>query len=448
MNTAQIACVFVGISASTFFGGPLAESKAQTRLERVLQDKVDINSTGFWIYNDLNSGFEAARNSGQPMLVTLRCIPCEECVKLDEELLESDKTLRQLLSQFVRVRVVATNGLDLSLFQYDYDQSFAILILNADGTIYGRYGTRSDRTEWKDDVSIEGLAETLKAALQIHDDYPGNKERLKDKQGRTPLFERPELSPLHRNRYPEKLVFNDNVVKNCIHCHMIGDAQRDYFRRDNRPTPMNILFQYPHPKILGFKMAPETRGTIQSITPQSAAEQAGFRAGDQIQSLAGQPILSMADFQWALNGLGDETTLAAVVARGSQILNLDIPLAKNWREQGDLSWRASTWPLRAMVVGGLKLTATPEALRREMKIPSEQMALLVEHVGQYGKHAVAKRAGFQKGDIIVSYDGHEQLYRETDLIAYGMSHTKPEDEVEVEVIRRGKSIRLQLRMQK
>ena len=47
---------------------------------------------------------------------------------------------RPLMEQFVCARQVSTNGLDLSLFQFDTDQSFAVFLLNADGTIYGRFG--------------------------------------------------------------------------------------------------------------------------------------------------------------------------------------------------------------------------------------------------------------------------------------------------------------------
>ena len=105
-----------------------------------------------------NQGLRRGEKTGKPMIVILRCIPCVECVKLDDDLVNQDPRVRTLLEKFVCVRIVSTNGLDLSLFQYDYDQSFATFFLNADGSIYGRFGTRSHRTSWADDVSINGLA--------------------------------------------------------------------------------------------------------------------------------------------------------------------------------------------------------------------------------------------------------------------------------------------------
>ena len=138
--------------------------QAQTREEKVRRDREKVEASGYWIYNDLERGFQQARETKRPMLVVLRCIPCEECVKLDEELMEKDPQLKPLMDQFVRVRQISTNGLDLSLFQYDYDQSFAVFLLNADRTIYGRFGTRSHHTLWSEDVSIEGLAKAMQGA--------------------------------------------------------------------------------------------------------------------------------------------------------------------------------------------------------------------------------------------------------------------------------------------
>jgi len=49
------------------------------------------------------------------------------------------------MDQFVCVRLVQANGLDLELFQFDYDLTFSIFFMNGDKTIYGRYGTRSSQ---------------------------------------------------------------------------------------------------------------------------------------------------------------------------------------------------------------------------------------------------------------------------------------------------------------
>ncbi len=72
------------------------------------------------------------------------------------------------MDQFVCVRIVQANAMDLSLFQFDYDLTLAAFFMNADKTIYGRFGTRSDTKDATRDISIEGLRRALQAALKWH----------------------------------------------------------------------------------------------------------------------------------------------------------------------------------------------------------------------------------------------------------------------------------------
>ena len=67
------------------------------------------------------------------------------------------------------MRLVKANDLDLTLFQFDYDLTFAVFFMNADKTIYGRYGTRSSIKDATKDISIAGLAESMSAALALQD---------------------------------------------------------------------------------------------------------------------------------------------------------------------------------------------------------------------------------------------------------------------------------------
>ena len=69
-----------------------------------------------------------------------------DCRAFDEQLVRRDPKVADLMDRFVCVRLVQANAMDLTLFQFDYDLTFAAFFLNADRTIYGRYGSRSDRT--------------------------------------------------------------------------------------------------------------------------------------------------------------------------------------------------------------------------------------------------------------------------------------------------------------
>lgn len=419
-----------------------------TREEKVRNDKKKIEDEGFWIYNDLDKGYAEARKAGKPLLVVLRCIPCEECVKLDDDLVNQDKRVRPLLEKFVRVRVVSTNGLDLSLFQFDFDQSFAAFILNADKTIYGRFGTRSHRTSWSDDVSIEGLAKTLQGALDLHEGYPKNKKTLTGKTGSALEFATPEKFPSLSGKYTKSLDYKKNVVPSCIHCHQIGDAQRAHYRKRGESMPEALLSPYPHPKSVGLILDPKERATVLRVEKDSPAEKAGFSKGDEIATLGGQALLSIADVQWVLHhASGDGEKVKAEVKRGNKTVELTLALGKGWRKKDDTSWRVSTWGLRRMATGGMVLEPATAEERKKAELSEKGMALHVKRVGAFGPHAAAKNAGFQVGDVLTSFDGKDDLLRERDLIEHGLNKRKVGDKVKVELVRNGKKMTLTLPMQ-
>ena len=431
--------LLIVLAFTSFFFFRSVDSTAQTRDEMVREDRKKIAEEGFWIYNDLPKAFAKAKQSGKPLLVVLRCIPCHECVKLDDELVDQDPVIRPLLDKFVCARQVSTNGLDLELFQYDTDQSFAVFILNADGTVYGRFGTRSHRTDWLGDVSLEGLAEALKGGLELHHKYPQNQKQLAGKRGGKPEVASPEKYPSLTGKFTDRLNYTGDVAKSCIHCHQIGDAKRAYYWHRGKRIPEKILFPYPHPKSLGLVLDPKQRATVQSVLPDSIAAKSGLRSGDVINLIDGQNPLSIADIQWALHqtpATGGNIPLS--VKRGSQLLKLVLELPQAWRQLGDLSWRATSWAYRRMVTGGMRLTPVEAKKRQQLNLGEKQMALVVQHLGQYNSHAAAKRAGLRKGDILVAYDDRTDLATESELFAHSFGHHKVGDKVSIIAIRNGK----------
>jgi hypothetical protein len=444
MSRAAIRAVAVLLTV-----GVVAPAQPQSRDQKVRADKQKVEADGFWVYNDLPKAFAEARSSGKPLLVVLRCIPCEECVKLDDDLVNQDRRVRPLLEQFVRCRVVSTNGLDLSLFQFDTDQSFAAFLLNADGTIYGRYGTRSHRTYWSDDVSIDGLAKALRGALALHQQYPANRTALAGKRGPAPEVPSPEIYPLLKDRYKASLNYGGDVAKSCIHCHQIGDAQKALERSRHKPLDERTLFPYPHPKSIGLVLDPKEAATVLRVEADTPADRAGFRAGDVIRTLAGQPLVSIADVQWVLHRTEPAAgvKVPAEVQRDNRRVELTLALPPAWRRSDDLSWRSSTWGLRRMAAGGLVLEPLPAEDRAKAKLPADSMALRVKMVGQFGPHAAGQKAGFKKGDVLVSFAGRTDLRRETDLLAYALTEKKVGERVPVAVLRDGRRVELTLPMQ-
>jgi hypothetical protein len=425
-----------------------AAQETKSRDELVRDDRANVDALDRWIYNDVGAGFEAAQKAGKPVLVVFRCIPCKACAQLDQSVVEAAPELQELLDKFVCVRVVHANGMNLGLFQFDYDQSFAAFIMNGDKTIYGRYGTRSHATESHEDVSLAGFVAALEAGLAIHGDYPNNRAELAGKQPQAaPQFATPEESTRLAKKYGAKLDYEGKVAASCIHCHQVGEAIQSAFRDEGKPIPSKHLFPYPHPKILGLIMDPNHSAKVARVEAGSAAASDGFLAGDEIVTLGGQSIISTADLQWVLHNAVDERSLPATIRRDGRTTEVKLTLAPGWRTRGDLSWRAMSWPLRRMTTGGLRLAVLSDADRAERELPNDSLALVVTYLGQHNDNALAKNRGFQKGDVITSIAGVSKPMRETDLFAMLVNRPVGE-EIPVEVLRGMERLRFRLLMQK
>ena len=350
------------------------------------------------------------------------------------------------MNEFVCVRLIQGNGLDLTLFQFDYDLTFAAFFLNADRTLYGRYGTRSSLKEAEVDMSMPGFREALSAALKLHRGYPDNREALAGKQALEPRFKVPEEFPALRE-FKLKLDYEKKEFNGCIHCHQVRDAERKLLRDRNESFSDRDMFPWPMPDLLGLVFDPEHRATVKSIANGSPAARAGFRAGDDLVSMSGQALVSTADVQWVLHNAADGAKLPVRVRRDDREATLTLELPPGWRRAADVSWRPTSWDLRRMATGGLVLENLTDDERRDAGVKDDQLALRVKYVGQFGAHAAGRDAGFQKGDIVIEYDGVSKRLTESGLFAHATQVRKLRDRVPITVLRNGEKKKLTLPMQ-
>jgi serine protease Do len=350
------------------------------------------------------------------------------------------------MKQFVCVRLIQANTLDLSLFQFDYDLTFAAFFLNGDRTVYGRFGTRSQQKADRD-ISLEGLAQALEGALELHKHYPANRAALAGKQPVPLPFKTALEFPSLKNKYLPTLDYDGQVARSCIHCHMIGEAERKGFRSAGKPVPEDVLFPWPMPNVLGLSLDPKEKARVEKIDDDSPAARSGLRKGDELIEVSGQPILSVADVQWILHRAGTEADMPLRVRRKGETLSLTLKLEKGWRARSDLSWRPTSWDLRRMATGGLVLKELGADRRRDLNLAPEALALLVTYVGQYNEHAAAKKAGFQKDDVVLEFDGHRERMSESDVFAYVLKKRMPGTAVPVTVLRGDQRLPLQLPIQ-
>jgi hypothetical protein len=406
------------------------------RDNQVRNDRKAFEHSKDWIYNDLAAGIRAARETGKPLMVVFRCIPCEACQAFDDDVARRDPIIRDLLDRFVCVRIVQANAMDLDHFRFDFDLSFAVLFTDADLTIYGRFGTRSGRPE-EQDISLQGLRKAMAEALRMHHDAAAVKRSLAGKQVKPSRFHTPRDYPSLSDRYKAELDYAGRVAQSCIHCHQVRDAERQFYRSTGERFPEEVLYPYPDPEVVGLKLDPQEMAKVERVEPGSSAERDGFRPGDEIISLDGQPLLSIADVQWVLHNAPATAKLPARVRRGGTTIDLTMTLKEGWR-RGDISWRPTTWGLRGMVLGGMKLANLRDEDRRRMGLADDRMAIKIEYLGEHGgEHGIAHRAGLSKGDVIVAVDGHDRRLTESQLIEYALWRKHRGDAVTVTILRNG-----------
>jgi hypothetical protein len=423
-------------------------SRAETVPDRkaaVLNDRAAMEKDARWTYNEFQRGFAEAKRTGKPLLVVLRCVPCLACAGIDASVL-TEPELTPLLDQFVCVRVINANALDLSLFQFDYDLSFSTLFFNADGTVYGRYGSWTHQKNAKDKTTA-GFKRALEAALALHRGYPANQPALAGKQGAPLPFKDPLELPELAGKYKRELDWSGKVVQSCVHCHQIGDAIRAHYRSQKQPIPAEWVYPWPTPETLGLHLAPDHVARVESVAAGSSAARAGLRPGDEIVSLAGQPLVSIADVSWALHRAPDTGALPARVKRDGVETALTLSLPADWRYQSDISHRVGAWPLRAMAAGGLLLEDLSDEERAKRQLAKDSLALLIKHAGEYGKHAAARKAGFQKGDVIVALENFSGRVSESELLGRVLQRHQPGDKLKATILRGTERLELELPVQ-
>jgi membrane-associated protease RseP (regulator of RpoE activity) len=328
--------------------------------------------------------------------------------------------------------MVAANGIDLALFQFEYNLTWAAVFLNADGTLYGRYGglSRQDREAM---ASMAGFAKALEAVLELHRGYPGNKASLSGKKGPAPRFPTPEGYPDLRDfAKPIDTRSADKAETSCLHCHYIEKAEYKVHRAARQSIPDEKLWAYPAPGTVGLALDLEERATVKAVAADSPAEKAGFKPGDEIQKLEGQPIVSIADVQWVLHQAKDPATLKAEVRRGAAAQTLTLSLPAGWRRKGrgGVGHAAGTWVFRPIS----DAEELSEAERGKLGLPAPAIAILIKWPDY----------GLKKDDIIVEVDGRRSGLTLDEFLAYAAQKKMPGEKIQVAVLRGGKEERLQL----
>ena len=353
-----------------------------------------------------------------------------------------DEELSALLDQFVCVRIVQGYGLDLNLFRFDFDMSMAMVFLNADGTVYGRYGTRDDANDAVRQMSVEAFKKAVGAALKLHADLKKQRKGLEGKRGQERQFKTPESLRVVGQEYPAPA---NNKFGNCMHCHHIREGEVTTAWDGRKPLQDKDLWPFPMPDLLGFTLDPREMATVTAVSEASSAGRAGLLPGDRILRLEGQPIVSIADVQWVLHHEADPGKLKAEVDRGGETKTLTLSLPKGWRRAASFEWRSSSQKIFFNILG-FRCRPLDDSERKTLGLAPGVLALKVEKFPPNWMNSANKAAQgpLKVGDVIVSANGKKEDWSEAELLVQVSTLKKTGEKLPLTVLRGGKPVQVQL----
>ena len=306
-------------------------------------------------------------------------------------------------------------GVDLSIFQFDWNAQMYVFFMNADGTIYARYGSTDSRL-----LSTVAFRRTMERVLEVH--AKSDRDAFKGKRGPALKWATPEATPYLASR-----VGDNPPPRSCIHCHHVWTAVVRSMIDDGQTIPSNYVWRYPPPEAIGVTLSRDDGSRIAAVKEGSQAAKAGAREGDVIEAAAGQAIFTPFDLEWALQGAPDKGEFELRLRRGEERVTLKLALDDGWR-------RAARRPIMGALGLGMRLDVLSADARKDASIADGKLAIRVVTVGKSG---AAKDAGFKSGDIIVSLDGQEAAMADDELIARIRGKYKQGSKITFGVLRGG-----------
>jgi serine protease Do len=283
--------------------------------------------------------------------------------------------MADVAKDFVLLHLDKIQGIDLRLFDFDFDLTFAVFFLNADEQIYGRYGSR-DAKSAEDQMSLAGLRYAMQAALQTHRNAP--------RASPAAQFQRPILAENYASL---------RTQKGCIHCHQIWEARR-LEAQNNGTLKRDDFWIYPHPENVGLTLEVDQGDKVLSVAADSPADKAGIRAGDTIESINGISVNSIADARYALHRAPLSGASPISWQQNTRKLTAELQLQPGWRKTNP-TWRPSMLDiLPATSMFGEDLAAQE---KRALGLTEKRLAFRQEDTIRDD----LKKLGIQGGDIII-----------------------------------------------
>jgi membrane-associated protease RseP (regulator of RpoE activity) len=266
--------------------------------------------------------------------------------------------------------------------------------------------------------------------LELYEDYPNNRELFEEKRPEQKSYETALEMPALEN--PDRFA-GETTRMSCIHCHNIHDAENFHAYETGAMTD-DVIFRYPYPDNVGLSIDPASGVRVAEVLDGSPAARAEFEAGEDIVTMNGQAITSIADMQWVLHHIpaaGGEVTIV-----GSRSGEHTLSLEEGWKNY-DISWRASMWSMSPRF--HVWMPELPAERQRELRIPEGETALEVRWINQDQESGrAAREAGLREGDIVVELNGEPIDMAPPQFMAYIKLNFEVGDELTLTVLREGR----------
>ena len=343
------------------------------------------------------------------------------------------KDLIAASAPYVCVRITDMSAVDVAAIRFDFDLTFAAVLMNADGTIYHRFGSRGSK-DANEYLSLGALAQLLRDTLLDHAEY---------ERAPAPPPAQPPLPAIELPVLKQKIAAGQRL--DCVHCHTVNDAEHAEAVLQKR-WQKNDLFVFPDPARVGLTLDVQRQSVVTAVIADSAAQKAGLRAGDELVSLGEQRhTRTLSDVQWALHRAPFEaTTLPVRYRRANEEHAAELALPTGWKRcpPEDYAWRPYKWNLSPS--SGFGGPALDDAARRALAIEAGTFAFKIGYLVDWGEQAhrgrIAKAAGLRKGDVVVAFAGKHDFASVEHFHAWvALTRTAGED-TEIVVLRDGKRL--------
>lgn len=299
--------------------------------------------------DDFDAALLEARVTGRPLVVTWRCLPCEQCSEFDKEILEGSPTLDPLLRRFVTVRLTDASLLDERYFPYkshqDLDLSWWAYFLSPEGDLYGVFGGK-DHVSENTRISEKAFINNLRRVLAHHYDPRKDEWSVDFPFGRA---SQTEQGPVDSKGYELLAAIRPGLGKphkefgSCVHCHQVGDMLNMEAIDKGQFKVEQLTDRWPFPENVGLLLNRDDGLLVTKVERGSPADKAGLKAGDRLAMANATRLFGQADFRGVLHRASYGADAIQIAwQRGTDIQFGKLQVEPGWRKS-NYTWRKTIY---------------------------------------------------------------------------------------------------------